>query len=126
MKTSYYSKAAFLDRRKYYLVAISVTRPTWIGVDHIIHILIPGSRWLWELKKGRISFEKYSELYLNQCNTYQDLIKWKIAQIKKAAGDREVVLLCWEHDRTQCHRQLFANWWESITGEKVEELIVKN
>lgn len=126
MKTSYYSQAAFLDWRKYYLVAISVTQPDWIEVDNMIHVLMPGSKWLWDLKKGRISFGKYSELYLDQCNTYLETIKERIDEVKEEAGDREVVLLCWEKDRTQCHRQLFANWWESITGEKVDELNVKS
>ncbi len=126
MKTSYYSRAAYLDRSKYYLVAISVTHPDWIEVDDTIHVLMPGSKWLWDLKKGRISFEKYSELYLDQCNTYLETIKERIEAVKRIAGDREVVLLCWEKDRTKCHRQLFANWWESITGEKVEELNVKS
>jgi len=44
----------------------------------------------------------------------------------EAGGGRDVVLLCFEclaqHGEDSCHRRVFAEWWETHTGERVEEL----
>lgn len=44
--------------------------------------------------------------------------------IEQVAGGQDVVLLCFEYRPTpdDCHRRVFAEWWEAQTGEVVEEL----
>jgi len=55
-----------------------------------------------------------------------DVIRQRLDEIRATHGQREIVLLCYEHvkDPTEydCHRQLFARWWEQKTGESIEEL----
>ncbi len=46
--------------------------------------------------------------------------------LNEAGGGRDVVLLCFEclalDGEDSCHRRVFAEWWETHTGERVEEL----
>lgn len=45
----------------------------------------------------------------------------------RLVGNEGVVLLCFcdlEKPGVWCHRQVFAEWWEEQTGEKVDELDV--
>jgi uncharacterized protein YeaO (DUF488 family) len=45
-----------------------------------------------------------------------------LRRFSEEAGGRPLVLLCWERDRAECHRSMFARWWTERTGEDVEEL----
>jgi hypothetical protein len=49
----------------------------------------------------------------------------KIAQdLERLSGprSRDLVLLCFEEDPRECHRSIFAAWWQEQTGEVVGEL----
>ncbi|RJX18519.1 MAG: hypothetical protein C4570_06475 [Ammonifex sp.] len=52
-------------------------------------------------------------------------IRRQLERISREHGGRDLVLLCYEDvskPREWCHRLVFAEWWGSKTGEKVEEL----
>ncbi len=35
---------------------------------------------------------------------------------------QQLVLLCHDHDPTDCGRSLFADWWLAVTGEVITEI----
>lgn len=45
-----------------------------------------------------------------------------LRRLSDEGGGRPLVLLCWERDRADCHRRMFAEWWFEQTGQRVEEL----
>lgn len=51
-----------------------------------------------------------------------DRILDELCQIHTAYGGKPLVLLCFEKDRKDCHRSMFAAWWETMTGEAINEL----
>lgn len=51
-----------------------------------------------------------------------DRIMEGLGKISDKEGGADLALLCYEADPAQCHRSMFARWWESETGEVVEEL----
>lgn len=45
-----------------------------------------------------------------------------LEDLKRFAGSDEIVLLCFEKDRSHCHRGLVAAWFEETKGIRVPEL----
>jgi len=50
-----------------------------------------------------------------------ELLERRFAEVAQANGGRPLVLLCFERDRRDCHRGMFAQWWLEQTGEIVPE-----
>jgi uncharacterized protein (DUF488 family) len=46
----------------------------------------------------------------------------ELGAISSEAGGRTLVLLCFEANPKDCHRRVFADFWESRTGQRVPEL----
>jgi hypothetical protein len=55
-----------------------------------------------------------------------DQIRLRLEEIATAAGDSRLVLMCYEDltlgDGKWCHRTMFAEWWQDITGGVVREI----
>lgn len=51
-----------------------------------------------------------------------DRIAAELHAIAERARDEQLVLLCFEADRADCHRGSFSAWWLEQTGEEVPEL----
>ena len=49
-----------------------------------------------------------------------DEVRAELADIYAAYG-KPLVLLCFEPDRADCHRGVFAEWWEQQAGDAVPE-----
>jgi hypothetical protein len=45
-----------------------------------------------------------------------------LEELTRIAGSDDIVLLCFEKDRTHCHRGIVAAWLEEMTGIRVPEL----
>ena len=123
MKTSYYNHAASLDRNKFFLVRTSLGSPRFLKCDHSADFLSPEHDWL------DLSEASYRRKYIAKLNKFGvPAFKSEISKLKKLAGKREIILLCFESlapdnvaDGQFCHRRIFAKWWEEQTGEAVPE-----
>lgn len=48
-------------------------------------------------------------------------IQHRLQEVFVTYGERPIVLLCWEAQPVDCHRGMFAHWWEEQTGQHVPE-----
>lgn len=64
--------------------------------------------------------EEYKKKYFERLDSYGvDKIR---EEMLKLSGDHEkVFLLCHEKNKNECHRSMFAEWWEKHTGEVISE-----
>ena len=94
-------------------------------------ILAPPESILREYKNEKIDFEVYKKLYLMQLEEagieaikkqFQDMLKTVENFIGKDNADKDIVLLCYEKNPKECHRSIFADWWQEKTGEIIKEL----
>lgn len=70
--------------------------------------------------------EEFTRLYRTKLNNAGlDVIASRFRAIAAATGDERLVLLCYENLEQAgnwCHRNIFAAWWQDMTGEQVREL----
>ena len=70
----------------------------------------------------KLEGDEFRERYLARLNKAgTEKIRAELAAIH-ALYRKPLVLLCFEKDRADCHREQFAEWWEERTGELVLEL----
>lgn len=48
-------------------------------------------------------------------------IQARFTDVFETYGGRPLVLLCWEARPAECHRGMFARWWQEHTGQHVPE-----
>lgn len=66
---------------------------------------------------------EFDRAFLAQLNEYGvEGITERIERMLRKHGAETAVLLCFEEDAQNCHRGMFAKWWEEQTGEKVPDL----
>ncbi|MEV4557169.1 DUF488 family protein [Kitasatospora sp. NPDC049285] len=49
----------------------------------------------------------------------------RLGRIAQQEGEQRLVLLCFEDlakSDVWCHRRIFADWWQDVTGDQVREL----
>lgn len=109
----------------YYPVGISIGTPKFpLGYDlrEQCYALAPKGFML------KMEYEPYREAYFQKL---EDIGVDKIIRIvqrldaKAQEEGKDLVLLCYEDIRKPenwCHRTLFAEWWQSKTGEVIAEL----
>ena len=104
--------------KEYKLYSISNSKPKEINVD-IIEEFIPSWYIVKAYKEGKISEEKYEELYRKQLSK----IEWDtMINILKKLLTNKSILLCYEKKGSFCHGDILAKWLEENTIIKVEEL----
>lgn len=118
--TSYYGNKKNIDTDKYCYVSISVSTPKWDLPYELEHCKI--------LKPYSI-FGKYDNMkdYTREYRKYLDskgvvAIQNVLEYISKKNGNKDLVLLCYEKNKFECHRNTFADWWYEKTGQKVREI----
>lgn len=108
---------------KYYTVGITLGKPKFsLGYVESEHCyLLAPDKTMW----GK-SREEFRTLYLKKLDSIGE---WKIRNLltkfSENAGDRDIVLLCYEDVRDpsqHCHRTTLAEWIGMKFGIKVEEL----
>lgn len=121
MYTSRYSyNPKKLDTRKMVGVMISIGKPKWrLGYKTVeMGLLAPWG--VFKVYEGAEFNQKYLER-LDKIGI--DKIRAEIDKIKFMNKNKELVFLCWEDiTKANCHRRLFAEWYEKKTGEKIPEL----
>lgn len=120
--TSRYANPELIGN-KYYTVAISSGLPKF-PLKYLIDAqerLFAPDHWMWN--KSR---EDFGRLYKEKISRYgKSFVRDKINGLVKAAGERDVVLLCFEDVRVSdqyCHRTNLAEWLNEKLGMSVTEL----
>lgn len=64
--------------------------------------------------------EEYRKKYYERLDSYGvEKIRKTIDELRE--GHENVILMCHEKNKYECHRQMFAEWWKERTGEEIEE-----
>lgn len=114
MTTSYFAKY-----RGDNSIAICARPPIWfMGKEY--RKLAPKNWFLWEYKKGKITEEKYIELYYEQVLNKLDAKKVYHDLIELAGED--AVLVCWCGKDKFCHRHIISEWFKKELGIEITEL----
>lgn len=85
-------------------------------------------RKIWSLAPSRETFAlqdagEYEESYLGDLEAVGvEQIMDKLEQISAEHSGKPLVLLCHERDPAECHRSMFARWYEGRTGQRISEL----
>ncbi len=75
-------------------------------IDGKIEELMPTKFLLLQYKNKEIDFEVYKDGYIDQLHDLKNRIIGKILSY-----DKDLVLLCYEKDKNECHRGIFSDWW---------------
>lgn len=121
MKTARYSNK-LINNEKYIPIQISLGFPKFrlqYTVVGKMLMLAP------EYSLLRVNNEiEYQRKYIERLE-YIGIDRIKHALSSFSQEGKEIVLLCFEDvtkDGQWCHRRMFADWYESKTGEKIDEL----
>jgi len=101
MQTSYFANYKGLDA-----VSIAVGSPKWYSGDKAPELMPT-----WKMVKAGYSYEEYIELLKSRGLTAGEVYE-------KYKGK---VLLCWEKDRSECHRGMLARWIKEEIGIEIKE-----
>lgn len=111
--------------RWYYPVGISIGKPrfkTGYEIREQCYALAPKGYML------KMEYEPYREAYFKKLEEIgADKIIGIVQRMDERAQEegKTLVLLCYEDLRKPdqwCHRTLFAEWWQKMTGEVINEL----
>ena len=109
----------------YYPVGISLGKPkyqTGYEIREQCYALAPKGHML------KMAYEPYREAYFKKLEEIgADKIIGIVQRMDERAQEegKTLVLLCFEDIRKPdqwCHRTLFAEWWQKMTGEVINEL----
>mgnify|MGYP007069340700 FL=1 len=109
----------------YYPVGISLGKPkyqTGYEIREQCYALAPKGHML------KMAYEPYREAYFEKLEEIgADKIIGIVQRMDERAQEegKTLVLLCFEDIRKPdqwCHRTLFAEWWQKMTGEVINEL----
>lgn len=114
--TSYYAKSG----RHPLAVSITAVQPRWCTISRSCPELSPTWSLVDGYKRGAISREEYTRLYL-------ELLDYRAATSKPAGQivdqlPEGAVLLCYERTGSFCHRHLAAEWLMKHARVKILEL----
>ncbi|MGA2917282.1 DUF488 domain-containing protein [Methanoregula sp.] len=111
LKTSYFARSA----REPGAVSIARFPPKWF----------PGSRYLKLAPKPEMlkigDWEEYRRGYREEVLMGLDPDE-VLRDLNIEGADHDIILLCFEKDRTHCHRGLVAEWFHETKGISVPEL----
>lgn len=108
--TSYFTRVNLLQDTSKFYVAISNSKPDWLTIPCTsIKDLAPEWKDVEAFKKGNITFKDLRDRYVDTLHRrYGDLINIEL-DLSDIAGDKDVVLVCWEKDDSKCHRSILAD-----------------
>lgn len=118
----YTSRWANRELARLPVVAVGISRgtPKWpLPYSYRMARLLAPSRQTFELRSDD-AFERAYLAELEEAGV--EKIGAMLGKISDEEGGGPLVLLCYEKDRNDCHRAMFAAWWQERTGQRVEEL----
>ena len=117
--TSYHAKAPQLIEMGLTPISISVQFPTYSKIKyHQYNLLAPRYEMLkMSLDDYDVEFKKILSR-LNPVHIHSDLVK--------LSQGKDIVLLCFEKDRNECHRHMVGEWLEKKLQIIVKEIAFKD
>lgn len=116
--TSYFANLRKLNKDKFRFVSIAARKPDFCGNDvEDWSFLGPSLKLVKSLKKGEITKEQYTEIYLTNIINQWPRIKDFICLNE----NENIVLLCYEKSTDFCHRHLLRNFL-NIKGIECKEI----
>lgn len=71
----------------------------------------------------KLEGDEFTQAYLARLNgAGVEKIAAELKEIAITYGGKPLALLCFEKQQSECHRSVFAEWWEGQTGEVVTEI----
>ena len=120
--TSYYG-SKLIDPKNQYLVKISNSAPAAIQINDDLKEAIPSwNNLVRPYKAGQIGDDEYTQGYLTQLNNKESNLLRSLEQIRQNAGNKDLILLCYEKPGAFCHRHILARWLSTRLNEEVTEL----
>jgi len=117
--TSYHAKIDQLIEMGLTPISISVQFPKYAKIKyHQYKVLAPTYAML-KMDKGQYN-EEFQKILAKQnaVHIHSDLVR--------LSKEKDIVLLCYEKDRNECHRSIVGKWLESKLQIKVEEVEFQN
>ena len=118
--TSYYSNTKNINTRDNCYVSISVGTPKWVLPYELHHCKVLKPFSIFGMYDNMVDYEREYRKYLDSVGV--DKIRRAFRAIMEESGKKNLVLLCYEKDKKECHRYTFAKWWYEQTGEVVQEI----
>jgi hypothetical protein len=70
----------------------------------------------------KLTPDQWEARYLGRLERHGvDRIQTRFNDVFETYGGKPLVLLCWEASPVECHRGMFARWWQEQTGQHVPE-----
>lgn len=104
--TSYFSKWKGNKSPDVVLMATTYYKPYWFGGEWFSE-MAPSAELVQSYKRGEVTPEQYTEIYLKQLESNQEAI---LSRIQSFDPQKDYILLCFEGPGRFCHRHVFADW----------------
>ena len=117
---SAYNRLSDDQKKRVQPVRISVGRPRFIkgaGEIPLVTMLTPG-----ELFRQGLERSEFRKQYAKRLDEFGlTKITNALEKVQEEAGNKPLLLLCFEADPKDCHRSDFSSWWKKQTGETIPE-----
>lgn len=117
--TSYFAQLKKIGKANGYAVSIAKWNPKWYTGDTCAW-LQPDASLLIHYKEGAINEDEYRKQFLDDLSRMDP--EPIIDELKEAAGDRDIYLLCYEKPSDFCHRHIVAEWLKQNNIECEEKV----
>lgn len=121
--TSYFSRQRKMELPDTAYMSIAVSNPRYKVPYKIIDFKLLKPYGIFKVYEG----EEYRQKYFERLDGY-GVEKIRKIMTELSGGHENIILMCHEKDKNECHRSMFAEWWEKNTGEKIPEFgeIIEN
>ena len=114
--TSYFVRQKKMELQDVSYVSIAVGNPRYSVPYKIVNLGLLKPFGIFRVYHG----EEYKEKYFERLDGY-GVEKIRKAIEEASEGHENVILMCHEKDKKECHRSMFAEWWFKNTGEIIPE-----
>lgn len=114
--TSYFARQKKMELSDTSYVSIAVGNPRYSVPYKIVNLGLLKPFGIFRVYHG----EEYKQKYFERLDGY-GVEKIRRAIEEASEGHENVILMCHEKDKNECHRSMFAEWWLKNTGEVIPE-----
>lgn len=114
--TSYFAKQKKMELPDTSYVSIAVGNPRYAVPYRIVNLGLLKPFGIFKVYHG----EEYRQKYFERLDSY-GVEKIRKAIEEASEGHENVILMCHEKNKNECHRSMFAEWWLQKTGEIIPE-----
>lgn len=124
IRTGYFAKLKKYKELGYVPIGIVRFKPKWYLYKNK-ETFAPSIQLLSSFKDGKITSEEFSNLYIEELENKNGVLKFKeMIRLYKTLGVEKIVLLCFEKQGDTCHRHVLAEYLNKELNLDISELIV--